>query len=77
MTNAVVTKNFGEENDIVYSIKIYFVLPDCVIIVFLNVIKIARELFGKCCCCLNCSSLQSLKVTLRVFIKNRSSRRIL
>lgn len=32
MTIAVVTKNFGEVNDIVYSLKIYFVLPDCVLL---------------------------------------------
>jgi len=67
MTNAVVTKNFGEVSDIVYSLKIYFVLPACVIIVSLNVIKVARELLGKCCCCFKCSSLQPLKVAQNSF----------
>ena len=55
MTKVVVTKNFGEASDIVYSLKIHFVLPAWVIIVSLNVIKVERELLGKCCCGFKCS----------------------
>ena len=61
MTDVVVTKNFGEVNDFVYALKIYFVLPASVI-VSLNVIKVARELLGKGCCCFKCTRLQPLKV---------------
>lgn len=60
MTDVVVTKNFGEVNDFVYSLKIYFVWQ--LLWLSLNVIKVARELLWKCCCCFKCSSLQPLKV---------------
>ena len=58
MTDVVVTKNFGEVNDFVYALKIYFVLPASVIVSH----NVARELLGKGYCCFKCTCLQPLKV---------------